>query len=113
MASKRFIIEGTWSGYHSGQERVAHRTVYKASRKKLREWAEKTHGIRYTDGTMLYLSVRDCKPRERVREINGYVSLIEDCAYFGVDSVQGVIDGQKLARESRVGSVLSKVVPNP
>lgn len=83
----RFIIEGEWSGYHSGQQRVVHRTVHKPAFKKLRAWAEKVHGIRYTDGTMLYLKVRDCKPRERVQQINGYVSLIAECALYGVGSV--------------------------
>ena len=83
----RFIIEGEWSGYHSGQRRVVHRTVHSASFKKLRAWAEKTHGIRYTDGTMLYLTVRNCKPRERVKQILGYVELIDKCALHDVDSV--------------------------
>lgn len=110
--AKRFIIEGTWSGYHSGQERVAHRTVHKASWKKLRAWAEKTHAIRYTDGTCLYLSVRDCKPRERVVQIKSYDSLIQDCAHYGVDSVSDLTAARQLARESHVGQMLSKLVPN-
>lgn len=67
-----------------------HRQVYKASRKALRAWAEKTHGIQYTDGTMLYLSVRDCKPREKVAEIRGYSNLIEDCALKDVCSVEAL-----------------------
>lgn len=81
----RFVIEGTWSGYTSSQSRVVHRQVY--SDKKLRAWAEKTSGIRYTDGTMLFLSVRDCKPRERVEEKKGYTRLINDCFRQGVSSV--------------------------
>lgn len=87
MKPKRFVIEGEWSGYRSSQQRVVHRQVYPGGRNKLREWAEKTHGIRYTDGTMLYLTVRDCKPRERVKEIRGYTSLIEDCFHNQVSSV--------------------------
>ena len=83
----RFIIEGEWSGYHSGQQRVVHRTTHADTEKRLRAWADKTYGIRYTDGTMLLLSVRDCKPRERVAEIHGYTSLIRDCADYGVGSV--------------------------
>lgn len=86
----RFIIEGEWSGYRSSQQRVVHRTVHKGSFKKLRAWAEKTHGIRYTDGTMLYLTVRDCKPHEKVKEIRGYVELISDCAYYDVSSVEAL-----------------------
>ena len=67
--------------------RIVHRTVHKGSWKKLREWAEKTYAIRYTDGTSLCLTVRDCKPRERVQEIHGYDSLIRDCCYHNVSAV--------------------------
>ena len=88
--SRQFVIEGEWSGYNSSQARVVHRTVHKAAFKKLRAWAEKTHGIRYTDGTMLYITVRDTKPRERVVEIHGYDSLIADCAHHDVASVDAL-----------------------
>lgn len=91
----RFIIEGEWSGYRSSQQRVVHRTVHKKSEKKLRAWAEKTYGIRYTDGTVLYLRVRDCKPREKVQQIHGYDSLIKDCVHFDVDNVQALADLNK------------------
>ena len=84
---KRFVIEGEWSGYRSDQQRVVHRTVHAGSEKRLREWCEAHHGILYTDGTMLYLSVRDCKPRERVQEKHGYDSLIRDCVDQNVTSV--------------------------
>lgn len=85
--TKRYIIEGEWSGYRSGMERISHRTVHKSCEKKLRAWAEKTHSIRYTDGTVLRLIVRDCLPRERVKEIRAYHELIKDCFYADVDSV--------------------------
>ena len=85
--SKRFVIEGEWSGYTSAQQRVVHRQVYPGARKKLRAWAEDAHGISYTDGTMLRLSVRECKPRELVKELRGYTSLIEDCFHHGVTAV--------------------------
>ena len=89
MAS-RFIIEGEWTGYTSAQQKVVHRQVYPAGLKKLRAWAEKTHAIRYTDGTRLLLSVRECKPRERVTEIRGYTSLIDECARHDVNSVDAL-----------------------
>ena len=92
---KRFIIEGTWSGYNSGQRHVVHRTVHTASYKKLRAWAEKTSAIYYTDGTSLNIAVRDTKPRERVKEIRGYVALIADCAYYDVNSVAALQAKQK------------------
>lgn len=88
MSNKRFIIEGTWTGYTSSQERVVHRTVYEGGRKKLRAWAERTHAIRYTDGTSLILTVRDCLPRERVQQIHGYDELINSCFHYDVSSVE-------------------------
>ena len=51
MSEGRFIIEGEWSGYRSSQRRIVHRTVHKGSWTKLREWAERTYAVRYTDGT--------------------------------------------------------------
>lgn len=104
--SGRFIIEGEWSGYTSRQQRVVHRQVYPSSRKSLRAWAEKTHAIHHTDGTALFISVRDCKPRERVQEIKGYTSLIEDCAFYGVVSV----DALQAAKDARKAK-LSEVAP--
>jgi len=83
----RYIIEGEWSGYSSSQRRIVHRTVNNSSFKKLRAWVEKAGSILYTDGTSLFLSVRDCKPRERVKEINGYGALINDCAFYDCRSV--------------------------
>lgn len=80
MSARRFIIEGEWLGYRSSQDRIVHRQVYPGYRKQLRAWAEKTYAITYTDGTRLRLSVRDCEPREKVKEIKGYTSLIEACA---------------------------------
>lgn len=90
--STRYIIEGEWSGYRSGMERISHRTVHKANEKKLRAWAEKTHSIRYTDGTVLRLMVRDCLPREKVKVINGYMDLIKDCYFANVDSVAALCE---------------------
>lgn len=83
----RFVIEGEWSGYRSSQQRVVHRSVHAGSLKKLRAWAENTYAIRYTDGTSLCLTVRDCKPRERVHEVRSYMTLINDCYYHNVSAV--------------------------
>ena len=94
----RFIIEGTWSGYRSSQQRVVHRTVHKGNMKRLRAWAEKTRGIQYTDGTMLYLTVRDCKPREKVKEIKGYAKLIQDCLLYDVSSVTELEEQESMTR---------------
>ena len=99
----RFVIEGEWGGYHSGQQRIVHRTVHAGSYKRLRAWAEKTHAIYYTDGTALYLKVRDCKPRERVQQIHGYDSLINDCQHYDVDSVMALQSKRAEVRKAAVG----------
>ena len=98
MSAPRFIIEGEWSGYISAQRRVVHRTVHAGAFKKLRAWAEKTHGIRFTDGTMLHLNVRNAKPRERVPQINAYGSLISDCQFYDADSVSALKAAQDIRR---------------
>ena len=85
--SERFVIEGEWTDYHSGQQRIVHREVYPKAMRKLKAWVEKNPSILYTDGTSLLLSVRDCKPRERVQEIRAYSKLIKDCFYADVTSV--------------------------
>jgi glutamate racemase len=98
MSTGRFIIEGEWSGYRSGPQRIVHRTVHKAAFKRLREWAENTKAIYYTDGTCLRLSVRDCQPRERVQEIHGYDELILGCAHYGVASVDDLRKAKEAAK---------------
>ena len=93
--SERFVIEGEWSGYTSAQRRVVHRSVHGKAYKRLRAWADKTHAIRFTDGTSLVLSVRDCKPRERVAEIGSYARLIEDCAAHDVCTVHALVAAKR------------------
>lgn len=83
--SARFVIEGIWSGYVSSQSRVVHREVTRDASRA--EWARKAGCIIYTDGTRLFLDVRDAKPRERVREVRGYSDLIDDCVFYGVNTV--------------------------
>lgn len=88
----RWIIEGTWSGYTSSQSRVVHRRV--TSRKAQAEFWKKLHGITYTDGTSLFLSTRETKPREKVKELHGYDELVRDCERFqlsGWTSVMAIV----------------------
>lgn len=85
--SSRFVIEGEWTGYTSAQRRVVHRTVHAGTEKRLREWVDKTRAIRYSDGTSLVLSVRNCGPRERITEIRGYSTLIANCVRHNVATV--------------------------
>lgn len=79
MKPKRYILEGTWSGYRSSQRRVVHRQVIR----KLVSLS----CICYTDGTKLDISVRPAKKGERVKEIHGYTSLIRDALALNKDYV--------------------------
>lgn len=85
MAKERYILEGEWSGYRSGQCRVVHRTVTTNP-----ERYKDLSSIRYTDGTTLDLTLRKCKPRERVEIRDSYGKLIEKCLSQGVDSVDAL-----------------------
>jgi hypothetical protein len=73
---QRFVVEAEWSGYHSGQRRVCHRTV----ETMFRAGYEALHSHTFGDGTYLSISVRDAKPRERVEQIKGYCGLLRDLA---------------------------------
>lgn len=100
MTTTRFIIEGEWLG-HGSKGKIFHRTVHSQAEKRLRAWASKTSCITFGDGTQLLLSVRDCKPRERVQEIRGYAKLIQDCAYEGVASVDALIAREAARKAAR------------
>ncbi len=86
MSRTRYVIEGTWSGYTSRQSRIVHREVT-TWENKARKIEAGCPGIRFTDGTWLYLTVRIARPREVVKPIHGYGSLIESCVRHGVWSV--------------------------
>ena len=73
---KRFVVEATWSGYTSEQSRVVHRTVETT----FRAGYEGLYSHMFSDGTLLYISVRDAKPREKVTELKGYKVLLTDLA---------------------------------
>ena len=94
----RFIIEGVWSGYTSNQSRVVHRKVHIGAYKNLRAWAERVRSILFTDGTSLYITVRSCKPRERIKQIRGYDDLIDGCETYDVDSVAALYEARKALR---------------
>ena len=82
-------MEGEWSGYRSGQRRVCHRTIIRKPEKY-----KDIKFIRFTDGTTLDLQIKKCKPRERVKEIHGYDSLIEECLIYSVNSVEALPKGK-------------------
>jgi hypothetical protein len=98
MSKQRYVIQGEWSGPRNpagNYTRIQHREV--TTNQKLIDFCGRTHGIRYDDGTMLYLSCRPCQPREVVKEILGYSSLIRECAAKGVDSVAALYELEKVA----------------
>ena len=86
--AKRYILEGTWSGYASSQSRVVHKVII--SEKKAKEIEKHLPSIRYTDGTSLYLRTLPAKKREQVQEIHGYDGLIADCLSQGVNNVEAL-----------------------
>jgi hypothetical protein len=74
---KRFVVEAEWSGYHGGQRRVCHRTVETLFRAAYEAIGSHTFG----DGTYMTITVRDAKPRERVRQLKGYCELLRDLVH--------------------------------
>lgn len=72
ISGKRFVLEGTWSGYGSGQARVAHREVISAKRAAALDGLT----IQYTDGTCLCLTARPAALREKIIPLLGYSDLI-------------------------------------
>lgn len=75
MAKKRFVVEGTWSGYRSAQRKVVHCAV--------QSYAPKVATIQYTDGTTLDIKVRPALKYERVKERNSYGDLIRQADRTG------------------------------
>jgi hypothetical protein len=84
--SKRFVVEATWSGYHSGQSRVCHRSV----ETYWREAYEALHSHSFSDGTYMTITVRDAKPRERVLPIYGYQQLLRELAFKKYEELKNV-----------------------
>lgn len=108
----RYVIEGEWGGYVSSQQRVVHRRV--TTRKDIVEWAQKVRAIRFTDGTSLYVTVRQCKPREKVKEIRGYDTLLFECRMYKVDSVDALCKAQanRAGGSSSGGKAQCSAVPS-
>ena len=75
MKATRYILEGTWSGYNAVQRRVVHRQII---RKPV-----SLSCIEYRDGTTLDIRVRPAKKGERIKEIYGYLGLIQNALAIG------------------------------
>ena len=78
----RWVLEGVWSGYSSSQRQVCHRQVT-TSKRYADRW-KTLHGIEYTDGTILTLTVRQARPREKIQVNLSYETLISDCIHEGL-----------------------------
>lgn len=81
----RYVLEGTWTGYTMGQSRVVHREVIdtRHTSSKYIESLRRLHMITYTDNTSLILSLREARPREKVKRIASYSSLIQEAVASG------------------------------
>ncbi len=98
----RYVLEGTWSGYRASQRQPCHLTIITERRAKQLESAGLTH-IGFSDGTGLYLRVRQALPRERIYPNDNYGNLIEGCLRHGVSSVEAlhkIEDAGKVTNES-------------
>lgn len=67
----RYVVECVWGG--PSRSWTCHRRVHPKAR-ALR-YAQIT-SVQFDDGTSMSVSVRPAKPREKVREINGYTTLL-------------------------------------
>jgi hypothetical protein len=78
--SKRFVLEAEWSGYTSSQRHVVHREVLTRDRERYAA----INAVRFTDGTCMYVTVRDAKPREQVIPKLGYSEVLHGAARKGL-----------------------------
>lgn len=100
----RYILEGTWSGHTESQKRVVHRSVHPIKCKLLRAWVERARHIIFSDNTLLILSIRECKPHERVDTLRSYNELITDCYIHNVNSVDRLADAEEEIRLDALSS---------
>ena len=81
-----YEITGTWTGYTSSQQRVAHRE-YNTDTERA-EWCKDHYQIRYTDGTGLILNVREITGKDQIQATqDGYGKLISSCVRHDVSAV--------------------------
>jgi hypothetical protein len=90
----RYILEGEWSGYTSSQQRIVHReTIGRARFERLKA----LHKIVYTDGTALYVTVREAQPGERVMVRDSYGALIREAEASGKSVFRVGVDDKAAA----------------
>lgn len=91
---RRYAIVGEWSGPANPAgdfTRYVHREYVRCTSERGRERLEsirKLGSIRYTDGTLLFISIVDVTGDRKLPKANpSYRSLIEDCLRHGVNAV--------------------------
>ena len=82
----RHVLEMTWSGYTSSQSHCVHREIVNPKR-----FAGLTR-IVFTDGTCNVVSIRECRPREKIVPIRGYGSLLDQIARLKLTGVVRIAD---------------------
>lgn len=76
-----FMVEGTWTGYRSSQQRNVHRH-YITSQEDANKLSS-AYSIRYTDGTSLILTVKKVKNKAELTPKNeNYLKLINLCLKY-------------------------------
>lgn len=80
----RYVLEGTWSGYRPDQRRVVHREVVTDPDRVERLLRLQT--VMFTDNTLLELSLRPARSRERVDVRITYDRLIRSAEVLGQPS---------------------------
>jgi len=95
MAKKRWIIEGTWTGYTAGQRRVIHRAVTTDPDRY------KVTYVEFSDNTGLAITKRECRLRERVKEMHTYDRVLNKCIAM---ELSGIVTIDRL-RQTRRGDI--------
>lgn len=90
---KTKTIEYIWSGYRSGQQRPCHRILTR-SKRTLAKY-EAINAVGFTDGTRMYLNVRD--PERGEKEIHGYDSLFDE---IFAEGLTGFVHVEQLRRDT-------------
>lgn len=86
---KRYVLEANWHGYRSSQDHAVHREVISP---KKAEMMRDLVGVRFTDGTTMYVTVREAKYREKVSPIIGYREVLDSCYYNKRKGVVNVME---------------------
>lgn len=80
----RYVVEAVWSR----NSRLQHREVI--SKQRALKLAKVT-GFKFTDGTVLHVSIRPCYPRERIVPVLGYSRIIHNAAAYNLEGFLDVM----------------------